>query len=75
LVLGGRVWSIEFALPWIGDTMKASIVIEHLQRMVREHGDVNVEIETDMEIVAACGIRYEVTDAPRGDSIIIQGTN
>ena len=55
--------------------MKATTVIEHLQRMIREHGDVNVEIETDREIVPAGKIRYEETDALRGDSIIIQGAN
>ena len=53
--------------------MKATTVIKHLQRMVREHGDLNVEIETDREIVPARKVRLEETDAFRGDSIIIQG--
>jgi hypothetical protein len=53
--------------------MKATTIIKYLQRMVREHGDVNVEIETDHEIVPARKVRYEETDAFRGDTIIIQG--
>jgi hypothetical protein len=55
--------------------MKATTLIKHLQRMVREHGDVNVEIETDREIVPARKIRFEETDASRGDSIIVRGAN
>jgi hypothetical protein len=50
--------------------MKVTTVIKHLQRMVSEHGDVNVEIETDREIVPSRKIRYEETDAPRGNSIM-----
>ena len=56
-----------------GYTMKATLLIERLARIVRQHGDVNVEIETDFEIVTAREIRYEETDAERGHTIIIQG--
>ena len=54
--------------------MKASTLIERLQSAVRKYGDLEVEIETDHEIVSARRVRHEETDAPRGNTVIIQGS-
>ena len=53
---------------------KASTLIERLQSAVRKYGDLEVEIETDHEIVSARRVRHEETDAPRGNTVIIQGS-
>jgi hypothetical protein len=53
--------------------MKASDVVYKLQRMIKAHGDLAVEVETDQAIVPAQGIRLMRSDSERGDTIIIRG--
>jgi hypothetical protein len=54
--------------------VKASRLIAQLQEQVRKHGDLYVEIETDLEIVPAVRIRFNESDSAAGDSIIIVGS-
>jgi hypothetical protein len=54
--------------------VKASKLIAQLQEQISEHGDVYVEIETDLEIVPAVRIRFNESDSAAGDSIIIVGS-
>lgn len=57
--------------------MKASVLYRKLGQLLAEHGDVPVEVDTNLNlgIVTVKRIRFEETDAERGNTIVIEGND
>lgn len=54
--------------------MKASTLIRCLQKMMAAHGDLRIEVETELEIDAALRVRLSESDSERGNTFVIDST-